>query len=743
MLRVRCAATAIALLSAGAWPQASRSQDRSARPQPQRQPSNPTKSVLPETNESSADPIGTGGIQSLTIGAHSSDSAPSGSSAGPDSRRRPASRLARAVPVRDAPASDIPIRHGSALQAIAPVRETAHDIVVRLEHGLAHITATLTFESRTERPAEILYRLPVPEPASLASLRVCANNICRDVQTQSEPAYERALSERSSKAVASPFGFAAVVRPEHHHAGGRSQSKRAPVVRIRAAPVSRARTLKLTARYVVPAPVHGGIVRVGILPRGMDPRAAQATVRVVAPTLLASAADGELLDDRPISLDPWEGTEITARLPTGAPRRAAAERFRCGSQTCARAWVAAPPRRLKPAHIILLLDVSPSMEGPARHRAQAAAAGLLAIAPKGSTVQALTFAAAAKPIASEPTPPDHIRLDALAKRSESLGSATRFEAAWNLASPWARRRASQLVWIGDGGFTQSHASRIAFAEAREAQIPVHIVNVSDRKTTPALRDRAARSGGVVIDAPNEAERAHRDSGGPLAERLSLLFSPVVARSVHVSSRGRRIDLGALRAGEQKEWRGANTGRVSLSVARRSYHARMRTGERAVDLSAHDSTARSLAKAQAPYGAGQGVPKETVRSMLHHRIVPAARDCFRRDRAGRSDYQVRAEYRLRMADREVSRVEVHGDLKPPLRQCLLRAVDGLHVPRFAGQIDVTYPLRTEAHPPPPRIELVPGIARAVDEVFGDEPNVPSRASTQNADAPPKSEMPRPQ
>lgn len=102
-------------------------------------------------------------------------------------------------------------------------------------------------------------------------------------------------------------------------------------------------------------------------------------------------------------------------------------------------------------------------------------------------------------------------------------------------------------------------------------------------------------------------------------------------------------------------------------------------------------------------------------MLRQRIVPPARDCFRRDRAGREDYAVRAVFEIHLADREVARAEIRGELPRPLRECLLRSVDGLEVPPYAGTVVVRYPLYTERVHPPPTIELHPDVADIVDRV----------------------------
>ncbi|HJL23268.1 MAG TPA: hypothetical protein RMH80_13640, partial [Polyangiaceae bacterium LLY-WYZ-15_(1-7)] len=120
------------------------------------------------------------------------------------------------------------------------------------------------------------------------------------------------------------------------------------------------------------------------------------------------------------------------------------------------------------------------------------------------------------------------------------------------------------------------------------------------------------------------------------------------------------------------------------------------------------------------GLGRAIPEETVLGMLRQRIVPVARGCFRRDRAGRTDYSVRAVFRFRLADREVIEADVEGEISDVLRACLLQAVDTLEVPRFSGTVVVRYPLYTERVPPPPTIVLEEEVLDVVDRVAGDTP-----------------------
>jgi hypothetical protein len=111
--------------------------------------------------------------------------------------------------------------------------------------------------------------------------------------------------------------------------------------------------------------------------------------------------------------------------------------------------------------------------------------------------------------------------------------------------------------------------------------------------------------------------------------------------------------------------------------------------------------------------GKGMPGSPLLSMLRQRILPVARGCFRRDRAGRADYQVRAVFEFELADREINWARVQGTIAEPLRACLLASVDSLAVPPFTGRVVVRYPLITEREPLPSQIELTPQTASQLD------------------------------
>lgn len=114
--------------------------------------------------------------------------------------------------------------------------------------------------------------------------------------------------------------------------------------------------------------------------------------------------------------------------------------------------------------------------------------------------------------------------------------------------------------------------------------------------------------------------------------------------------------------------------------------------------------------------GTGMPASPLLSMLRQRILPVARACFRRDRAGRAEYQLRAVFELELSNQEVTDATVTGDVPDALRTCLIEAADRLEVPLFTGTVRARYPLRTQSEPLPDEIELSPAITADLDRLL---------------------------
>lgn len=114
--------------------------------------------------------------------------------------------------------------------------------------------------------------------------------------------------------------------------------------------------------------------------------------------------------------------------------------------------------------------------------------------------------------------------------------------------------------------------------------------------------------------------------------------------------------------------------------------------------------------------GTGMPSSPLLTMLRQRILPVARACFRRDRAGRAEYELRAVFELELSNQEVTEAQVSGEVPEPLRRCLIEAADHLEVPPFTGVVRARYPLRTQSEPLPNEIELSSGVAADLDRLL---------------------------
>jgi len=308
----------------------------------------------------------------------------------------------------------------------------------------------------------------------------------------------------------------------------------------------------------------------------------------------------------------------------------------------------------------------------------------------------------------------------------------------------------------------------AFARAKKLGVEVSAINVADREATSALRNGVYLTGGVVINAGAAAELAARGhEREPLQEQAAALFAPTVGK---LGITG--VAMGPLRAGEALSYMGASAARVALQWsgpgARGSKPAYALYGASAlVAADAHDiksasqlafewpvaqqgsgkkarcdrrgpassrsgvstddapvalaeeraCAAKPKATGQTNAALGKGMPSDPLLDMLRHRVLPVARDCFRRDRAGKSEYELRAVFVFALAEREVISADVEGRIPETLRQCLMGAVDTLDVPRFTGTVEVRYPLVTESAPKAEQIRLTQVAARAVDDLIG--------------------------
>lgn len=534
--------------------------------------------------------------------------------------------------------------------------------------------------------------------------------------------------------------------------------------------------LTVKVRYAIAAPIRGGRVRLAMPERGHDTRAAPARIRIRSDELSTARVDELDAVESAVERPPGQPWEISARL-IGAPDvLLEAHRTRCDDAHCVRLRAVAAPREGPARDVFLLLDASPSTHGPARGRMGPTIATLLGALPAGARVRAVVFAARAETVVDAPVPASEISLGLLTRSLErELGSATRFEAAWPLIERSVTRAQRPLVIVlGDGGLTTGADSRRALARARAAGAELASINVADRATSEGLRsavDLAVEAGPQADRAARGRLGALEEVLAPLTAPVVVPHVRVRVGSIRADLGALRA--GEERTWEGILSRGAasitanRTARAAIApdelgivVRDRAARAAGRPGVRLAAI-----TPESLAdeascgggprrSASAPVGRdvhlvlseprrcappprapaanvsegapadgriariarheGQSsLPARSLLDMLRQRIVPVARRCFREDRRGRPNYQTRAIFEFRLADREVVDAEVTGRLTPELRACLLSAIDALEIPRFDGTIAVRYPIYTAPELPPPTLTLDTDVADAVD------------------------------
>ena len=661
------------------------------------------------------------------------------------------------------------VTHGAVLEAIAGVRATEHRTEIRLGHGLMLVEEALAFTSSARHRAEVLYRLAVPAGAHVVGLEVCNDVGCRtgltETRASGEGAYDDALVVRAE----APTGL-----PVAHVARDEGTSD-ASVLVVRAAPVLSGRNLRVTVRWVAVTPTHGGALRVTLPSLGADARVPLRSIALRGDDVVEPTLDGSVIE-------PGEAIELPLSQPIrlGAllPRSSSTDHIDalvvpCGESRCVRARVTGPPPRPRARTVILAIDASPSTTIGARGRITDAVRVLLGMLGESSLVVPYAFAARAQALSAGPVAPASLDLGAIRDAtSNDLGASTRFEAlVAQLREDGQLTRGAALVVIGDGGITSSPGSFQTWADLSDLNVAVSSVNVADRSTTLALATAIEGTGGVVIDAGDEAASASNGRGDELlTERLSALFSSE-PRTVTLQQGAASENVGVLRDGEDvvlervleaRLARGATIvagGRAGSSARLREAdadfaaaleaHLTHRTRMVAVDPSdlrpesgacADDGTRRSRRTevASALLGAGRarvalsarrsctlpatvaperarGLPSRPLLTQLRRRVIPVARGCFRDDRRGRADYSTRADIRVTLADREIVSTEVDGPITPELASCLASAFDGLDIPAFDGTVVVHWPLYTAAEPPPPTLELAPDISRAVDRI----------------------------
>jgi hypothetical protein len=610
-----------------------------------------------------------------------------------------AARRVAAARARPAPAPLPTPSRGEVLSSIEGVAESAHEVALELAQGLAFVRVRMRFESRAKQPAELAYRLPLPPDAALSALRACQASRCVDAQALAPVAASGATSaahagapRRDAAASGSAGSTSQAGGPEL--SATRIVDARGSALALRAASVAKDSPLTLELEYVASAELRGGVARFRLPARGYDPRAAPARIAVSAPGLTRLEPAPEL------TLDPWLPLAVRAELAQRPGHVALETRARCGGGACARSFEATAPAPPSARETWLLLDASPSMEGPARNRADLALTALLAGLPDATPLRAFAFAARCQelgryPAAAAPLAALSDALDA------KLGAASRPGALLELARRDLERARPRLVVVSDAKLDAAALRELRLLRERGAEL--WLIDVG------GARPEVARVFEGVVALGREADHGLGSGDlAPLEEAVRALLGPRAESGRHrgeqrVLERAPRAPY-LPRAGEP--W-------LSFWLARSTPLAfRSPTGA-ATGFIATLPYESPPARAAAP---DTGMPKQSVLSMLRDQLVPQARACLRTDRKGRADYAVNLTFQALFAEREAYDVRIEGKIPDPLRQCLASVVQELRIPSFSGRIRVRYPIHTEREPESPVIELEPEAAEQIDRVI---------------------------
>lgn len=581
---------------------------------------------------------------------------------------------------------------GGTLSSLSQVRETSHELAIEVAHGLARVRVRLAWVSAAKHRAEVSYRLAVPKGAIVSHVSACRDaSTCLKAQPLRASGDEPYARFRAALPQATPAGSALYAELLHE-----ARNDALALRMLSLAPSERA---VIEVEYVLEAQVRGGHVFLEMPARGEDPRIAQdATVRIRADDFVQDFAS-EFTQDAARSFT----LKLTQK--TDKPLYESVVRARCGNTLCTRQHRVARSAALPTRPTWIWIDASPSMEGPARSRADSVLAALLSILPGETPISAHAFAARAALLG-------HFRADAVALSQLSDATQLDLDAATQLAplvsateTKIAREKPRVLI-LSDGAFDSTEVERRALRRASEQGAELWLL---------ALGDRVPVSLGPMLHTLSLATAAQRAlSRGDLHE-LSAQLNMALSREAQTGLRHGEESVRETRPrapyplAADSPWLAfwlARDEATPVWFASLGSHA-------GASIAAPPYLAADAPESLAPV---TGMPAESVLEMLRNQLVPKARACLRSDRKGRADYAVNLSFRAFFQQREVSEMGIDGPVPEPLRKCLLDLLPKLRVPAFSGGVRVRYPIHTDRAPVPPIIELTPEMRESVQRVL---------------------------
>ncbi len=590
---------------------------------------------------------------------------------------------------------------------------------VALEPGLALVRFETTLASRARFPAEIRYRLALPNgDITPIGLQICASRDdstprCSEGARLAETFYDRAI--RTSPP-----------RPDRN--AGPEHELRTPIASavirdghavLSGAPIVRGEHLRLRYTYAVRLEAEAGHQAFVLPARGHDLRIRPALVSVssedltqvrVGESSIATQASGT-------PLDPWRSFSISADLSPRSTRTLLS--FPCSAGRCVFDRQASPAAFEMPEELHVLVDRSPSVVG--KEGAQVAALrALIAALPSETRIRLRAFASEVAEVgdASAGEVPSRW-IDQATEYSHRSRSESSLGARTRLGQAIANLRGDILV-IGDGDV----------ADALPAHVDgrLFVLNIADSSLpseSDALLRLSEQSRGRYLAIGSQATDAAFAGHQDLTRSVRSLFSAPAPQGFHGEV---QIALRPRRRGERARRASADAAQLFLAMYRHQeapmplvafgedelralaretpppaishrcfapapFHATGRSPH--IDPIAHagEAICAQTTMPILPNEVPRSLPRETVLGYLRTHVVPQARRCLREDRRGRADYAVNVTYRFTIANREVGQVQVDGEIQEALRTCLERTLDHLEAPEFDGSIQVSYPIHT--------------------------------------------------
>ncbi len=588
----------------------------------------------------------------------------------------------------------VPTR-GAVVSGLRQVRETNHALRIRLEQGLAFVEVRIGLESRAKHSSEVAYRLALPEEAVLVGLSACPSKgpclQAAPVEGEAGSAQQAYRTWLAGSNEARGPALSLWAEPILDHRG--------PALALRVAPLPPDGKLELQVRYVVEAMMRGGRVHLHLPARGEDPRLApNSQVQISAPGFLPLALPDLFSWDARLPLD------STAEWPTGQAAKPVVTQARCGRGRCVRRYGAFGKASPKSRPTWLWIDASPSMEGPARSRADVVLAALLAQLPGDTPLSAHAFAARAMDLGRFSADGAPLALLGDATMLD-LGSATRPSVVVAQTLREIAKTRPRIVILSDGLIDGHPDQRRALTQARERGAELWLLSL--HRAPETLGDVIE-----ILDLTEEADRALKSGDlSELGDALSITLSAQARPGVRygeqsVSERGP----------EQPYPLAASDHWLAFWWARTQRPAPKWFGASGVASAPVIAALPYLDAPPEPAPTYSAMPAESVLELLRTQLVPKARACLRSDRRGRGDYAVALSFRALFSRREVSEVSIEGKIPEHLRACLAELLPKLRVPAFSGSVRVRYPIHTDREPPPPVVEMTPEISESVRRVM---------------------------